>query len=200
MDKSRRAISTTVTTAALAAGLTLPITGTATAATLQPTTSGSNTAAPQISSRGMLRSLNYRKLCVRHAFFQGELTPCPTRSSDAADFYFKAVPVQGHSNLYRLAATNKNLTRFYLRHENYRIVLSKVPPKSNKAAYTLFLKDSAFYLRTGRTGKGISFESYNFPGWYIRHRNFHLYISKEGEPGDRHFEGDASFSSFNMID
>jgi hypothetical protein len=89
----------------------------------------------------------------------GELTPCPTRSRDAADFYFKAVRVQGYSNLYRLAATNKNLTRFYLRHENYRIVLSKVPPKSNKAAYNLFLKDSAIYLRTGRNGKGISFES-----------------------------------------
>lgn len=166
---------------------------------LAPIDASATAAAPSIFQVGMLKSTNFPKLCVRHSFFTGELSRCPGDHQDASDFYFKAVRIAGHTDLYRLKATNGNLPGHYLRHQNFRIVLSKVPPKPS-AAYDLFLKDSSFYLRKGLNGTGISFESWNFPGWYIRHRNFHLYISKSGDPNDRPFKADASFISFVKID
>ncbi|MBO3748992.1 AbfB domain-containing protein [Streptosporangiaceae bacterium NEAU-GS5] len=166
----------------------------------QAASASSAAAAPAIFSKTMLASTNFPLMCVRHYYFKFELSRCPEVSDpDFRDFWFKAVKINGYSDLYRLQATNPNLPGFYLRHQNFRVVLSKAPATSSPD-YALFSRDSAFYLRTGLSGSGISFESYNFRGWYIRHRNFHLYISKSGDPNDRPFKKDASFVSTVPID
>ena len=44
----------------------------------------------------------------------------------------------------------------------------------------LFAKDSTFFLVPGLADPdGISFESFNFRGRYLRHRNFHLFVEPE---------------------
>ena len=37
--------------------------------------------------------------------------------------------------------------------------------------------DATLCARTGLTGGGVSLESYNFPGYYIRHYNAEVWIS-----------------------
>ncbi|MFC4533825.1 AbfB domain-containing protein [Sphaerisporangium dianthi] len=202
-----RGISGLATAAALVSAGMTPANGSVSAqenadasVSAEAKSSDSRAAVPHISSRGLLGPVDYPGLCVRHAYFQGELTRCPGQASrDTPDFYFRAVRVQGSPDLYRLAATNRNLPGHYLRHQNFAIVLSKTPQRPSKA-YDLFMRDSAFYLRPGLSGEGISFESFNFPGWYIRHSDFRLCIAKSRGAGDRLFQKDASFRSFVMKD
>jgi hypothetical protein len=42
----------------------------------------------------------------------------------------------------------------------------------------LFEQDATFCLITGLTGSGISFESVNYPGHFIRRRNFELWLNR----------------------
>ncbi|MFM6252779.1 MAG: AbfB domain-containing protein, partial [Dolichospermum sp.] len=55
-----------------------------------------------------------------------------------------------------------------------------------------FRKDATFCPRRGLSNKGgTSYESYNFPGYYIRHRDFELWLDKFD--GSSLFRDDASF-------
>ncbi|MFI6733306.1 family 43 glycosylhydrolase [Nonomuraea sp. NPDC050451] len=70
-----------------------------------------------------------------------------------------------------------------LRHWDYRVRLeANVSP----------LADSQFRLVTGLSGAGtVSLESTNFPGYYLRHRNFEAWV--ERRDGTSLFDADASF-------
>lgn len=48
-----------------------------------------------------------------------------------------------------------------------------------RASDELFRKDVTFCVRTGlENSQARSFESFNFPGHYIRHTNFELWIAR----------------------
>ena len=54
------------------------------------------------------------------------------------------------------------------------------------------LADSQFRIVPGLAGGGtVSLESTNFPGYYLRHRNYELWV--ERDDGSALFGGDASF-------
>lgn len=54
------------------------------------------------------------------------------------------------------------------------------------------LADSQFRIVSGLAGGGtVSLESTNFPGYYLRHRGYALYV--ERSDGSSLFGGDASF-------
>ncbi|MEQ4304043.1 family 43 glycosylhydrolase [Plantactinospora sp. B6F1] len=76
-----------------------------------------------------------------------------------------------------------DLTASYLRHYDYRVrVDADVAP----------LADSQFRIVTGLAGSGtVSLESTNFPGYYLRHRNYEVYV--ERNDGSAQFRADASF-------
>ncbi|MBI1211196.1 MAG: hypothetical protein GC190_07015 [Alphaproteobacteria bacterium] len=55
----------------------------------------------------------------------------------------------------------------------------------------LFRQDASFYVRPGLAdGSLASFESVNYPGYYLRHRNFHLFLE---QGSDELFRSDATF-------
>jgi len=73
----------------------------------------------------------------------------------------------------------------YLRHQNFRIKLHKYSDEQ------LFEEDVTFRKVPGLADKSwSSFESYNYPGHYIRHRDYHLYIE---EGSDDLFKKDVTF-------
>lgn len=54
------------------------------------------------------------------------------------------------------------------------------------------LADSQFRIVAGLAGSGsVSLESTNFPGYYLRHRNFEVYV--ERNDNSVQFRADASF-------
>ena len=56
----------------------------------------------------------------------------------------------------------------------------------------LFKKDATFYIRDGLIDKkSVSIESYNFPGYFMRHSNFEMVISENDN--SETFYKDASF-------
>jgi len=86
------------------------------------------------------------------------------------------------AQLYMLESTN--FPGMYIRHFNFKAVLSRVENAQDK-------KDAAFWIRPGLTGFEGSYESYNFPGLYLRHQNFQLVLSKK--EGNKQFRQDATF-------
>jgi hypothetical protein len=63
----------------------------------------------------------------------------------------------------------------------------------------LFREDATFCIKGGLFGDDArwTFESLNFPGHYIRHKNFELWV--ERSDGSDLFAQDASFRIFNPL-
>lgn len=71
----------------------------------------------------------------------------------------------------------------YIRHYSFRGRID---------ANVTLLADSQFRLVTGLAGSGtVSFESANFPGYYLRHKNYEIWL--ERNDGSALFHNDASF-------
>ncbi len=60
-----------------------------------------------------------------------------------------------------------------------------------------YIDAASFRIEPGQTGAGISFAAYSQPGYYIRHRNFHLILTQND--GDI-FAQDASFTQMQKED
>jgi hypothetical protein len=119
--------------------------------------------------------------CVRHAYFLGEISPCPPDPTAYGDFSFKQVPALGRfitPNTTRLVSLEStNFPGWYLRHENFRIKLSQ-KPAGGDPSFRQFALDASFYRVPGlTTPEAVSFESLNFGGFYIRHSNYDLWLS-----------------------
>lgn len=141
-------------------------------------------------------SSNYPGMFIRHFNFLGELTSIST-DLDKQDATFKVAPTMIDigwplpSNL--VTFESANYPGYYLRHQDWRI---KLQPNDNS---NLFEYDATFKivpgLYAGEPGgfaiNGNSFESINYPGYYLRHRDFHLWV----EPNDNseQFKKDATF-------
>ncbi|AGZ41173.1 AbfB domain-containing protein [Actinoplanes friuliensis] len=88
----------------------------------------------------------------------------------------------------RLSLLAAGTTGLALRHQDFRVRLAPVGPRSPAAVRA----DATFVLRRGLSdSKCVSFESVNFPGRFVRHQNFVLVLQpRESSPL---FAADATF-------
>ncbi|MCF4128762.1 AbfB domain-containing protein [Methylobacterium sp. SyP6R] len=113
----------------------------------------------------------------------------PANASDKQQATFRQVPGLAGSGVSFQASTNSSQ---YLRHQNFQ--LWQQPNDGSD----LFKSDTTFTPRAGlagscgcNTGTCTSYESVNWPGYYVRHQNFSFYIAKpDGGPT---YNQDASF-------
>jgi GH43 family beta-xylosidase len=111
----------------------------------------------------------------------------PNRHTRLQKLYWNAdgtpnfgIPVANGPTPYRFAS--HNFPDRYVRHANFRARIDVAPT----------LADSQFRIVTGLAGSGtISLESANFPGYFLRSRNFELWL--ERNDGSSGFRNDASF-------
>jgi hypothetical protein len=129
-----------------------------------------------------LRALDFPDRFIRHQNFLGELTSIVSEL-DKNDATFSSINDFGVGTQARIRpATNFSL--MCLRHQDFRIKLHEFnPPISgpNSRPETpeekLLREDCTFTVRGGLADSaGISFESVNVPGHFIRHRDFHLFL------------------------
>ncbi|MCZ7429974.1 family 43 glycosylhydrolase [Micromonospora sp. WMMA1949] len=112
----------------------------------------------------------------------------PNRRTRIQKLYWNAdgtpnfgIPVPDGATPVRLRS--HDLSTSYVRHYDYR---ARVEPNVTNLA------DSQFRIVPGLAGGGsVSLESTNFPGYYLRHRAFALYV--ERDDGSVLFDNDASF-------
>ncbi|MFD6662267.1 family 43 glycosylhydrolase [Micromonospora chalcea] len=112
----------------------------------------------------------------------------PNRRTRIQKLYWNAdgtpnfgIPVPDGATPIRLRS--HDLTTSYVRHYDYR---ARVEPNVTNLA------DSQFRIVPGLAGGGsVSLESTNFPGYFLRHRAFALYV--ERDDGSALFDNDASF-------
>ncbi|WP_437648785.1 AbfB domain-containing protein [Sorangium sp. So ce362] len=71
--------------------------------------------------------------------------------------------------------------------------MATLPPNLKESHKILFKRDATFCIRPAlQPGVGdpwLSLESYNVSGYYIRHADFHLFVSRDGGS----FQADATF-------
>ncbi|HEV8566134.1 MAG TPA: AbfB domain-containing protein [Actinoplanes sp.] len=90
--------------------------------------------------------------------------------------------------LISLRVTTPNYTDRYLRHINGVAVTSVI----NAGSSTTDKQDATFWVRAGLSNSACySFESRNFPGQYLRHRGFRVYM--EANDGGSTYNADATF-------
>jgi hypothetical protein len=115
------------------------------------------------------RSFNLTDHFIRHRNFLGELTP---KEGPSDDFLF-LVEQRGQQGL--VALRSKNFPNRFLRHRDSRIRLER-PGDPNPE---LFEQDTSFFLVRGLADpNGVSFESLNPRGHFIRHSNLHLVLDR----------------------
>lgn len=133
-----------------------------------------------------LQAINTQEdMFIRQKNFLGELTPIIT-ALDKADATF-SWEGEGQGN-YGDEGRLRSFTypTHYLRHQDSRIKLHQ-----DLLLSTQFQNDSTFIIRESLAGTGgMSIESKNFPGRYIRHRNSQLYLEPVYSQSDRE---DATF-------
>lgn len=87
-----------------------------------------------------------------------------------------------------LRATTACCTGDYIRHQYGDAVISPIDSGSS----TLDKSDATWYVRRGLADDScVSFESYNYPGEFLRHSNYQLY--RQPDDGSTLFENDATF-------
>jgi Alpha-L-arabinofuranosidase B (ABFB) domain len=87
---------------------------------------------------------------------------------------------------------SRNHAGHFLRHRNFRL---RIDASDNS---DLFKADATFCAHTGLAGTGVSLESKNLPGSYIRHINSEVWLAKSGASNAwdtaANFNQDASWS------
>ncbi|WP_082905515.1 AbfB domain-containing protein [Bradyrhizobium centrolobii] len=132
-----------------------------------------------------LRSSNFPDRFIRHQNFLGELTPVVS-DLDKADATFSSINDFRPETVAQIRPSN--FSTMCLRHQDFRIKLHEFNPpifgpnsRPETSAEKLLREDCTFTVRRGLADPaGVSFESVNFPGRFIRHRDFHLFL----EPAD----------------
>jgi hypothetical protein len=118
------------------------------------------------------RSFNYPRHFIRHRDFLGDLS---MKEGPAEEFLFAIVDRGGQD---RVALRAKSFPMF-LRHRDFRMRLEGPTGSTDRQ----FANDSTFLLVPGLADpSGISFESLNFRGRFIRHRDFHLFVEPDDSP------------------
>jgi hypothetical protein len=149
--------------------------------------------------RHSLQSRNFPNHFIRHQNAEGELNEFDQNFAQDFTFDLEETQMDGKSAV-RFRATNSPFfdgKEMYLRHKNFRLLLENQKATPDPV---LFLKDSTFYPRLGLKGPtpqspedGLSFEASNFPEFFIRHVDFHLFIGKKDGGDDHNFAPDATW-------
>jgi hypothetical protein len=134
-------------------------------------------------------SVNVPDHYLRHRHALGELTPL-TSALDFADATFHLRPAL-NGTPGAVSFESVNFQGQYLRHQDYRIKLSA----DDGVTRELFQQDASFTVRSALSGTAgaVSFESVNFPGHYIRHQNFELWLANKDAGNTSLFPQDVSF-------
>ncbi len=119
----------------------------------------------------------------------------PASAGDKQQATFRQVPGLAGSGVSFQASTNASQ---YLRHQNFQIF-----QQANDGG-DVFKRGATFLPRAGlagtcgcNTGPCTSYESIDWPGYYLRHANFTFYIAKSD--GSDLFKQDASFCPANGL-
>jgi hypothetical protein len=143
-----------------------------------------NPGAPQ-SSFHSFQSLNYPDRYMAHQEFLGVLIEVHS-DQDKKDSTFKLI--EGLADRRAVTFESVNFPGFYLRHRSFRIHLE------HSDGTDTFKEDATFWLEAGNANPlepgAASFRSFNYPGRFIRHTNFQLWL-QEGD--DRQFKEDSTF-------
>ncbi|MCK2218812.1 alpha-L-arabinofuranosidase B [Actinomadura sp. ATCC 31491] len=87
-----------------------------------------------------------------------------------------------------LRATTACCTTRYIRHQNDNVITSVI----TSASSALDKSDATWVVRSGLASSScVSFESKNYPGSFLRHRNYQLY--RNADDGSALFRSDATF-------
>ncbi|ROO86987.1 alpha-L-arabinofuranosidase B-like protein [Actinocorallia herbida] len=126
------------------------------------------------------QSFNFPDRFIRHANFQGELTPIASEL-DRHDATFAIV--RGLADPDLISIQSRNFPIHYLRHQGFRIRLHEGPvgalgvPPPETDEMKLMRKDATFEMVPGLADPAsASFRSFNFPDRFLRHRDFHLFL------------------------
>lgn len=126
---------------------------------------------------------------VRHANFLGYISAINGASTPIEQNTSAWFVRPGLANAACQSFESRDWPGYYLRHQLLRV---RMDPRNGSA---LFDQDATFCPRaplTGRQGaQSVSLESLNYPGHYLRHANFELYIATDD--GSQYFKGDATF-------
>jgi hypothetical protein len=165
-------------------------------------------------------AVNYPNQYIRHTFFLGVLTPVSSASDQAgalvqADATFivhrpglgndndKLAPHNGNQDLVSFEAVN--YPGYFLRHQDFRVKLQRNDGTSQ------FRQDATFVQRPSRAGNlnrpnpdgrespgidwpgTVSYEAVSFPGYFIRHQNFELWVAPSDAGNRERYPQDTSF-------
>ncbi|AGZ41843.1 AbfB domain-containing protein [Actinoplanes friuliensis] len=138
-----------------------------------PASVPSSTAAPRpFPSRSTVRVTSDSISTVRPPAARRVASPRPS------------LPVVGSS----IGLGSASVPGLRVRHRDYRAYLEEVGARSSAQDRA----DSRFTVRPGRARTGcLSFESQNFPGYFLRHRNFVLRLDRVD--GSALFDADTTF-------
>lgn len=130
---------------------------------------------------------NFSPRFIRHKNFRVLLEPVTYSSSELDQFDATFViktglnPTTGVSFM----ARNENLRDYYLRHQDFKLLLHKLPP-AGAPDRGQFEKDATWFVAPGRTEmnnptpnndrKSFYSPQPQFQGRFIRHRNFELFF------------------------
>lgn len=105
-----------------------------------------------------------------------------------AEPFWKSSADLASNRLYSILVKNAGLTNRYIRHMN-SLAYTEVIDGNSPA---VLKQDASFRVVPGLADNSCySFESFNFPGQYLRHHQFRLRIA--GRDGSPIFDGDATF-------
>jgi hypothetical protein len=127
-----------------------------------------------------LSSYNYADRFIRHWEYRARIE---ANVSPLADSQFRVVTGLAGTGTVSLEAAN--FPGYYLRQKNSEVWLEK------NDGTPAFASDASFYRRSGLAdAAGLSYESYNNAGRYIRHYDYLLYVQTPSTAIDR---ADATF-------
>ena len=132
-----------------------------------------------------LQSTNFPDRFIRHQNFLGELSQIQS-DLDRQDATFWISDGAKFGSMVMLRSSNFPL--HVLRHQDFRLKLHEynpplIPPpelgspRSETPEEQLLREDASFFLVAGLADSAsVSFQSFNFPDRFIRHRDFHLFV------------------------
>lgn len=151
------------------------------------TRSEAKTKSVIIGGQYSFESFNYPGEYIRHNNYLGIKSIVNSESAKNSAIFRVVNGLAGNQCGSSLSISFElvNLPGYYLRHQNSRIILSRLDGS------VLFNKDATFCNRPGLAdSKYNSFESSNFPTFYLTHTNGELWI-RQGK--DNLFKADATF-------
>jgi len=138
-----------------------------------------------------LESTNQPTRYISHKSSEANLEHTDSASGELDSIFIVRSGLASHS-CFSFEAKNK--PDLFLRHQNFRMVLSA---NDNSA---LFEESATFCPKPGLISRsfplGVSLESYALPGFYIRHRDLSLWL--DPTTGTQSFKEDASFYNISQ--